>query len=75
MPKRINDTGLRRQRILKSARKVFLEKGFHGATIDGKRASRVCFPVFFQLSVFLLLPSCGHLPFLIIHAPLCGAPP
>ncbi len=34
MPKRINDTGLRRQRILKSARKVFLEKGFHGATID-----------------------------------------
>lgn len=34
MPKRINDTGLRRERILKSARKVFLEKGFHGATID-----------------------------------------
>ncbi|MDE6387697.1 MAG: TetR/AcrR family transcriptional regulator [Lachnospiraceae bacterium] len=34
MPKRINDTRLRKQRILKSARKVFLEKGFHGATID-----------------------------------------
>ncbi len=34
MPKRINDTKLRRQQILKSARKVFLEKGFQGATID-----------------------------------------
>lgn len=34
MPKRINDTQLRRQQILKSARKVFLEKGFQGATID-----------------------------------------
>ena len=34
MSKRINDTQLRRQQILKSARKVFLEKGFQGATID-----------------------------------------
>lgn len=34
MPKRINDTKLRRQQILKSARKVFLEKGVQGATID-----------------------------------------
>lgn len=34
MPKRINDTKLRKQQILKSARKVFLEKGFQGATID-----------------------------------------
>ena len=34
MPKRINDTQLRRQQILKSARKVFLEKGFQRATID-----------------------------------------
>lgn len=34
MPKRINDTQLRRQQILKSAKKVFLEKGFQGATID-----------------------------------------
>lgn len=34
MPKRINDTKLRRQQILQSARKVFLEKGFQGATID-----------------------------------------
>lgn len=34
MPKRINDTQLRRQQILRSARKVFLEKGFQGATID-----------------------------------------
>lgn len=34
MPKRINDTRLRKQQILESARKVFLEKGFHGATID-----------------------------------------
>lgn len=34
MPKRINDTKLRKQQILKSARKVFSEKGFHGATID-----------------------------------------
>lgn len=34
MPKRINDTKLRKQQILKSARKVFLEKGFQAATID-----------------------------------------
>ena len=34
MSKRINDTQLRRKQILKSARKVFLEKGFQGATID-----------------------------------------
>lgn len=34
MSKRINDTKLRRQQILKSARKVFMEKGFQGATID-----------------------------------------
>lgn len=34
MSKRINDTDLRKQQILQSARKVFLEKGFYGATID-----------------------------------------
>lgn len=34
MPKRINDTDLRKQQILQSARTVFLEKGFYGATID-----------------------------------------
>ena len=34
MPKRINDTQLRRQQILKSAKKVFLEKGFQRTTID-----------------------------------------
>lgn len=34
MSKRINDTQLRRRQILKSAKKVFLEKGFQRTTID-----------------------------------------
>ncbi len=34
MSKRINDTELRKQQILRSARKVFMEKGFEEATVD-----------------------------------------
>lgn len=34
MSKRINDTELRKQQILRSARKVFMEKGFEKATVD-----------------------------------------